>query len=173
MFHLSAQNSQQVQGSTRSPSHLPNPGSPSGSLGSGESKTDNPERLFQDQHGEALEMETACGQTRGKGVGTGAPGPERPPLRGDLIAGPQDNPMGASPEALWVHLVNPMWGACTCVFVCVCVCVGEAEVTAHPTGSNGVEIDTGLSLALLHPVRMALLAPASPQHWKYGRQSKA
>ena len=42
---ISAQNSQLVRGSTRSPSHLPNPGSPSGSLGSRESKTDNPERM--------------------------------------------------------------------------------------------------------------------------------
>ena len=105
-------------------------------------------------------------------MGTGAQGPERAPLRGDLITGPQDNPMRASPEALWVHLVNPMWGAC--LRACVCVCVREAEVTAHPLRkAMGIEIDTGPSLDLLHPIRMSLLALASPQHRKYGRQSKA
>ena len=99
-------------------------------------------------------------------MGTGARRPGRAHLRGDLITGPQDKPMRASPEALWVHLVNPMWGAC--------VCVGEAEVTAHPLReAMGIEIDTGLSLGLLHPLRMALLAPARPQRRKCGRQSKA
>ena len=61
-----------------------------------------------------------------------------------------------------------------CVCVCVCVCVGEVEVTAHPLReAMGTEIDTGLSLGFLYPIRMALLAPASPQHRKYGRQSQA
>lgn len=62
---ISAQNSQQVRGGTRSPSRLPNPGCPSRSPGSGESKTDKPEGMFQDQHGNALEMETTWGQTGG------------------------------------------------------------------------------------------------------------